>query len=226
MKKLNLLFVLFIILASCTKNDSSDCPDCPSVDTNSAAISVKIVDNNQQVVENASVEISSSSDHTLLSCTTGATGICDAGKLLEGEYACKASSQLGKLKYSIEEYFQVISGENKTIEVNPYSNAGTVNITVMDSEPVPNITVALIPHPNYSNEDYSFDGLLEEAYFTGTTNQDGLIVFENVPALGYQGKVYSVMVYYDAITWNYPISNNSFYMHKDSEIDFTAHVNF
>lgn len=213
-------------MASCAKNDSSDCPDCPSVETNSAAISVKILDNNQQAVENANVEITSSSDHTLVSSTTGATGICEAGKLLEGEYGCTVSSQIGPVKYSVKEYFQVISGDDKTIEINPYSNIGTVNITIMNSEPVANISVALIPHPNYSNEEYSYDDLLDEAYFTGTTNQDGIIVFENVPALGYQGKVYSVMAYYNDTTWDYPIYDNSFYMFKDGEVDFTVHVNF
>ncbi len=223
MKKLNLLFVLFLIMTSCTKDE---CTDNETVVTNSAAISVKIIDNNHQAVGNAKVEIFSSSSHTLVSSTTDSSGIIDAGKLLEGEYGCKASSQLGKLEFYVEEYFQVISGENKTIEVNPFANAGTVNITVMDSEPVPNISVALIPHPNYTNEDYTFDGLLNEAYFIGSTNEAGNIVFEGVPARAYQGKVYSVMAYYSYTSWDYPIYNNSFYLFKDGDVDFTVHINF
>ncbi|NPD44845.1 MULTISPECIES: hypothetical protein [unclassified Lentimicrobium] len=223
MKKLNLLFVLFVIMTSCTKDE---CTDNETVVTNSAAISVKIIDNNQHAVENADVEIFSSSSHTLVSSTTGSSGIIDAGKLLEGEYGCRASSQLGKLKYSIEEYFQVISGENKTIEVNPYSNAGTVNISIVNFETYPNISIALIPHPNFTNIEYNFDDLLAEAYFTGTANENGFLTFENIPAMEYGSNVYSIMAYYDNTTWYYPDINNSYYLYKDQEIDVTFYVYF
>ena len=226
MKRLHLLFALIMIMASCVKEQSCD---CPPVNVSSANVTMKIVDNNQQVISGASIDIFSaeSSSQVIFNCITEESGICDAGKILEGQYGYIITKQVENRRYTVKEYFQVISGDDKTIEVNPYTNVGTAKIRIVDTqgEPIPYISVALIPHPNYSNVDDYFDDLLEEAYFIGIADAEGKVVFENVPAYSYYSHEYSITAYQSSTEWDYPTSNNSFYLGKNQTVNETIRIN-
>jgi len=86
--------------------------------------------------------------------------------------------------------------------------------------------VALIPHPRYSNVDYHFQELIEEAYAIGKTNSDGWVEFQNLPSGTERYSFdYSALVYFDSSTYDYPIYNNYVYTTRDFKQSFTIKVN-
>lgn len=229
MKKLFLFLGMLLMMVSCDK-DNCDCdPSTPTVSLTSANVSIKIIDNQQQSFEGGNVRLYSSipSDEMIYNGLTDASGLCNIGKVIEGQYNYWVSAQQENRIYMNSEFFQVIAGNDKVIEVNPFSNVGSVAVRVLglQSEPISNINVALIPHPNYSNEEYYFDDLLSEAYFIGLTNQEGIAEFSDVPAGGRYSMVYSIMCFYNMDQWTYPVVNNSFYMTFNDHITETISIN-
>lgn len=222
MSRVSLILVFVVLFISCTME-----PDNMTVFLNqSGTVSIKVVDNNKNAIKGAQVSIYSSvpADQRIYFDSTDVSGICNVGKIIQGQYKCYVNAKKGKPEYSNSEYFQIISGDDKILEVNPFQNVGKVSIKIINSQMVPvgNVNVALIPHPNFSNEDYIFNELINEAHFTGITNTEGWAQFEGIPA----DKEYSALVYFDSIKYSYPKVNNYAYANRYEERRFTIQVNF
>lgn len=217
MKKIIYLFVLTILLASCEEE-----PDNLTVLLDqSGTLSIKVIDNDQSGFKGANVRIFSSipGGEIIFNDSTGANGICDAGKVLQGQYGYIVSAVKENKTYSYGEYFQVIAGDDKTIETNPFLNIGDASVKIIDinSDPITNTKVALIPHPCFSNVEYIFSELKDEAYAIGETNAEGIVEFLDMPV----GLDYSVLAYNSSETYSYPNINNSVYISRGIKRNFT-----
>ncbi len=225
MKKLSLILLLATSLfISCEKD-----PDNITVVLNgSGSLSIKVIDEQNNAFNGAKVNVYSSipEGERIFYDSTDASGVCNVGKVIQGQYLYYVSAEKDNRIYNIAEYFQVIAGESKTIEVNPFLNVGKLSIRIIDyfSNPVELVNVALIPHSNYSNVTYYFDDLLEEAYFNARTNADGWVTFDKVPAGAMYSSEYSVLVYFSSSEYAYPYSNNGFYVYRDTERKYTVQV--
>ena len=192
----------------------------------SGTVSVKIADDNQNGFKGAIVSIysSGSAGGRIYFDSTDTRGICAVGKVLQGQYEYYISAKKDNKTYRLRECFQVIAGENKILDLNPFSNVGTIKVRVMnaylETESIADVNVALIPHPNY-NLNYSFQELIEEAYAIGKTNSEGWVEFQNMPVLDTD---YSVLVYFDGGAYDYPTYNNYVNATKNSTEKFTIKV--
>jgi|SRR5690554_499351 len=225
MRKITFLLVAFsLLLASCEK----DSDNLTVLLNQSGTLSIKVVDSSQNGFKGAKVSISSSipDGERIYYDSTDINGICDIGKVLQGQYEYYVYAEKDNKIYSYSEYFQVIAGDDKTIETNPFLNVGDARVRVVNinSEPITNINVALIPHPNYSNVDYYFQDLIDEAYAIGKTDSEGWVEFQNLPAGSKYSMEYSVIAYYDSENYDYPTYNNYFYITRDSNSNFTIEV--
>ena len=220
MKKLSFFFIFCLLLASCEKH-----PDELTVTLNqSGTVSVKVTDGNQ-IIKEASVSIYSTGEsmERIYYGVTDANGMCHIGKVLQSQYGYSVSAKKDNKTYTIRGAFQVIAGEHKTITANPCSNVGNakIKITNNSSTPIVNINVALIPHSSYSNANFSFQALISEAYSVEKTNSEGWVEFQNMPA----GQEYSVLVYYDNLTYDYPTSNNYMYISQGATLSHVIKAN-
>jgi len=219
---LSISAVLFcFLLASCEKD-----PDNLTVLLNqSGTVSLKVTDGNQNGFQGAKVSIYSSipKGERIYYGSTDANGICTIGKVLQGQYGYYISAEKNNKIYQLDEYFQVIAGEDKIIEVNPFLNIGDAKIRIVkgyQEEPIADISVALIPHPRYSGVSYYFQELIEEAYAIGKTNSEGWVEFQDIPV----GISYSVLSYFNSSTYYYPAVNNYVYITKDWKQNYTIRV--
>ena len=221
---LSISAVLFcFLLASCEK-----APDNLTVLLNqSGIVSLKVTDGNQNGFRGAKVSIYSSipAGERIYYGSTDANGVCTIGKVLQGQYGYYISAENNNKIYQLDGYFQVIAGEDKIIEVNPFLNIGDTKVRIVkgyQEEPIADINVALIPHPRYSGVSYYFQELIEEAYAIGKTNSDGWVEFQDMPV----GTSYSVLAYFDSSTYYYPAINNSVYITRDLMRNFTIRADY
>lgn len=211
---LRVSFLCTLCLFSCKK------------DSDRGIVSVRVTDNNQNGFKGASVSIYSSvpAGQRIYFDSTDNRGICVVGKVLQGQYEYHISAKSDNKIYRLRGYFQVIDGEDKIINANPFSNAGNVKIRIMnaymESESIANVNVALIPSLPYSSEGYSFQELIEKAYAIGKTDSEGRVEFQNMPA----DIDYNALVYFDSSTYDFPTYNNYMYITKDSNQSFTIMV--
>lgn len=224
MRKTTFFLATIFLLASCEKD-----PDNLTVLLNqSGALSIKVLDDSQSGFKGAKVSIYSSipEGERIYYDSTDINGICDIGKVLQGQYEYYVYAMKDNKTYSYSEYFQVIAGDTKTIETNPFLNVGDARVKIVNinSEPIADINIALIPHPNFSNVDYYFQDLLDEAYAIGKTDSEGWVEFQDLPAGSKYSMEYSVLVYYDSENYDYPIYNNYVYVSRDLERNFTIEV--
>jgi hypothetical protein len=216
MRNIALLYVLCLLMASCEKY-----PDNITVLLNqSGTLSVKVIDNNQNGY-NGVVGIYSPVGRIYYD-TTDANGMCSIGKVLQGQYEYFVVAEKDNKFYSYSESFQVIAGDDKVINVNPFLNVGDARVKIINtnSEPISGVFVAAIPHPNYSNESYYFQDLIDEAYGIGKTDSEGWVIIEDMPV-----DTYSVLVFYDNDYYDYTIYSNYFYVYRDNIQSFTIKVN-
>lgn len=221
MGRMNLILVFIALFISCAKE-----PDSMTVFLNqSGTVSIKVVDNNKNAFKGAQVSIYSSvpGDQRIYFDSTDVSGICNVGKILQGQYKYHVTAKKDKPVYSYSEYFQIIAGDDRILEVNPFKNTGKISIKIINSQMVPvgNVNIALIPHPNFSNEDYIFNDLINEAHFTSKTNTDGWTQFEGIPV----DREYSVLVYFDNKNYSYPKGNNYAFANRYEERRFTIQAN-
>jgi hypothetical protein len=225
---LSISTVLFcLLLPSCEKH-----PDNLTLLLDqSGIVSFKVTDDNLNGVQGAKISIYSSipEKERIYYGSTDSKGICAIGKILQGQYTYFISAINNKKTYHLRESFQVIAGEDKIIEVNPFLNIGDARVRIekgYSMEPIADVYVAIIPHANYSNVTYYFQELIEEAYAIEKTNSEGWVEFQNLPAGpgGYSFE-YSVLVYFDSSTYDYPTSNNYVYITRGVKQDFTIRVN-
>jgi len=218
-----LLTVLIALLfVSCEKN-----PDNITVTLNqSGTLKVKVTDDSHNAVSKAYLSIFSriNDGYTrIYNDSTDASGNLDVGKLLEGTYEYYVWVKKTNRVYSSHEYFQVIAGDKKLIEVNPFLNVGNVTVSIVNINNVPltGVNVALIPHPRFSNVNYTYENLMAEAYFTGAVDSKGLIRIEKIPT----GQEYSILIYRTSNDFEYPNYNNTVYVMREMEKSYTITAN-
>jgi hypothetical protein len=210
--------MIALLFISCEKN-----PDNITVTINqSGTLKVKVTDDSHNGVSKARLFIYSRVNdgfNRIYYDSTDASGNLDVGKLLEGTYEFYLWVIKDNRTYNTHEYFQVIAGNEKIIEVNPFLNVGSVTVSIVNvnNEPVTGVNVALIPHPNFSNVNYIYDNLLKEAYFKGAVDSKGSVRIEKIPAEW----EYSVLVYRSSTEFEYPTYNNYVYAIREQERSFT-----
>jgi len=208
MRKLSILLLMAAVMISCEKDDSNSENDGPDLPDDSGKVTVKVVDDAGNPVEDAAVEIASGATNQILySDSTGEAGKADAGILLKGEYRCGVAAKIGRPVYEMDRYFQVIPGKEKSIEVNPVENSGKITLKVViidDNSPAEGINLALIPHFHAYDQEYTFEGLTDEAYFIKTADENGKLTMDQVPVTpGVDFEGYSVFAYYSKDTAQY-----------------------
>lgn len=225
MKKLFLVITMFaFVFASCDKD-----PDTITIVTNQGGnITIKVVNEDNTPCAHAKVGIASTIDDgaVIYYDSTNSEGICNVGKMLEGQYEYIVAAYKGKVYFEKNGAFQVIGGDTKTVEINPFTEVTKVTVKIVDyyyENPIPDVSVALIPHAPYYNVTYNFESLVSEAYYTGITNSDGFVSFNKVPYSSLSGE-YSVMVFRDSDHWDYPSSGNTFYLSSYQANSFTVRV--
>ncbi len=218
MKKLSLLFIAAALFFSCNKQS-----DHLTVTLNqSGVLSVKVIDNNGNTFQGAKVSIYSSipEDERIYYDSTDVSGICDVGNVLQGQYKYFVTAEKDNKIYQISESFQLISTENKTLEINPFINVGDVSVRIVNSyysTPVANVNVAIIPTMSYYGYGYSFEDLFNEASSITQTDENGWCKFTEMP-----GGRYIVMVYTDSS--NYETISETIYITRDSNKEYTFRV--
>lgn len=227
MKRLLLISALLsTVLISCQKD-----PDTITVISKQGGdVTLKVLDESGTPFKGAIVSLANSysGGGILYYDSTKADGNCAIGKLLEGNYRYQVSAKRGKITYGETGYFQVIGGEAKTIESNPFANVTKVGFRIMDyfnDEPIENVNVALIPYQIYSGSGLTFQEMIEDAYFIGSTDGEGWVRFSNVPYLASTG-TYSIIIYYNENNYTFPVYNNYFNLSHDSPNNFTVEVTF
>ena len=200
MRKLSFFLITVIAIISCQEKD-----DYNITLDRSGQVEVKVVDHTHTAMTGAEVIISASGNENRVYYhdSTNQNGVCDAGKMLQGEYLCRVTGFIDNRKYQTERHFQVSSGENNRLTVNPVENSGVAIIKIVeDQEPIENIHVALIPHDNFNTDSNTFQSLKKEAYYIKETDNEGEVRFDRVPAKYH--KSYSIMAYYDASNYSHP----------------------
>jgi len=215
MKKFAFLLIVCLLLTACGEQN----------DGTSGTLSIKVIDSDQTAYKDAQVSIYSSipEGELIFNGLTDVKGICEVGRVLQGQYGYYVVSEKDKKNYSAEQYFQVIAGDKKVLEVNPFLNSGDVKIKIVNtsSAPIVGVSVALIPHPNYSNYTYYFQDLVDESYAIVKTNSEGWVEFKDMPS----NKSYSALVYYNSENYSYSGGNNHFYIDRQTVRSYTLTVN-
>ncbi len=217
MKTNFVLIILAIILASCKKETGEVMIISAPLSTAPNNLArVKIYDLNSQ----------NSNLNPFINVFQGQTdskGFCDVGELLPGNYAYYIEIQDNKFTYSDQGTFQLVAGDKKNVCSFPGLNIGSLRIKVINvnTPPIIGINVAIIPHPRYSNVEYIYQEVLNEAYASGITGEDGFVVFEKLPV----GIDYSVLCYDNNNTFYYPSSNNGVYIERGNLKTFTIDIN-
>lgn len=212
------LVVIALLFVSCEKN-----PDYITVTpNNSGTLKVKVTDDSHNGVAKARLTVYSRVNdgyERIYYDSTDVSGNLEVGKLLEGSYEFYLWVKKDNRTYIDRGYFQVIAGNEKIIEVNPFLNIGNVTISIVNAnnEPLTGVNIALIPHPKFSNVNYTFDNLIKEAYFAGAVDSKGSVRIEKIPA----DWEYSVLIYRSSTEYEYPNYNNYVYAFREEERLFT-----
>jgi len=180
-----LLVGLVPFLASCDKEKTV-------ILKQSGTLTFKVVDNNGKGIDNAKVFIGFY-DETIINDSTNASGVYKTEELLEGVYnfSIEAKKPGGKAPYRYSRSTQVIAGENKTVEVNPFEYSSKVTITLRDNynyDPLASTDVLICPDI-YVN---SLEEYKKMAYYTGKTNAEGVVSFNEIPY-----NYYTIVYYID-----------------------------
>lgn len=190
------------VFFSCDKND-----DITVTINESGSLEMKIVDDDKKPVENAVVTlIDVNTGSMIIKEETNPNGIFELEKILQGSYKCFISTEKGGKMYTITSYFQIFSNIKKTVEYNPFSNLGKVNVSVNIRGTVKDITkyiVAVVPMDRYIND---ISVIKKSAYFSAPLNEKGEVQISNIPA----DRQYILCAYKDNDIYTY----QSFLMEK------------
>lgn len=226
MRKITLLMAISLVLFSCEKN-----PDNLTVVLDqSGTLNVHVKDNDN-AIDGATVAVSSSmSDSEIIyEDSTGVDGICNVGKILQGQYECYVSAKKGNKVYEERKNFQVIAGNDKSIEFNPFENAGDAMVYILDywnEEPIEGVNVALIQgngyrYSNYIDDD-NFEHIIDNSVAIGKTDTEGKVEFLDLPSGMRSVMSYTVLVYHDKN--NYDFYERDLYISKGAKSDFKVRV--
>jgi hypothetical protein len=205
---------------SCEKD-----PDNLTVVLNlSGTLSFKVTDNNLNRFKGAEVSIHSSDIEggLLFRDSTDVNGMCSFGKVLQDQYKYYVVAEKDNKVYSIHESFQVIAGDDKIINVNPFSNVGDARIKILNynEEPIADVNVAIILHPDHSSTTYYFQDLIDKAYGIGMTDSEGWVEFHDLPV-----DHYNLLIYYGIDNYVYTINRDYLYMERDTKNTYTIQIN-
>ena len=197
MKKIGYLLIWVFALASvsCEKE-----PEELLVTINrSGMIKIKVVDNDKQAVEGAEIQIySNSTMYVIEEGITDNSGMYSSKKLLQDSYYCNVSAVKDNMTYSDNTVFQIIAGETRNIEINPFTNVGngTIILSNINNSQLPLLNILISPpipelswgigYGIFSVEDY-----IKTAYFTGKTDAENKLAFPSIPVGQYIVLIYS-----------------------------------
>lgn len=227
MKEIMLILCGIIIIAGCRRKESTQFPNVINTNSESGTLLIKVLDKNSQpagksyvnVISFVSASTSSYYYNTLVDDSTDGNGEYSAGKLLQGEYTTNVSIKINNITYTDQKSFQIIAGETKTIRLYPTKNIGKVKIQILNyntDSPYSGLHVALLDdYYYYSNT--SFANLLNKVLFTQTTDANGWVTFNDIPA----GNSFGLLLYYDS---NHYIINNSISAQKGTEREYFLEV--
>lgn len=194
-----------LTLFSCKKDSPTEQP----TDLSGRNLTIKVLDENNQAIKSAKLyvtHIASNSQITIIDDSI-IGGTYDVGKLIQGDYGIEIYAPKGKKIFREEKAVQIVEGANRTIEIFPYSNSGNLKIkaTNQSGNKLVGINAALIPHGRY--EDAPFSQLYNEALEIMVTNNEGEVVFTDLPASYSQG--YSIMIFRNEFEYDYPENQQS-----------------
>lgn len=190
------VFSVFL-LSSCEKSD-----DHTIVINNAGNLTIKVLDENNQLCTDADVRVYSEGGK-LYEDTTNITGIFNVGKLLYGEYSYSISAKKENRSYGDNRFFQIVAGDDKVIQINPFDIVSKVKITIvnyMTGQSVPGISVGIMPY-GYSSTNLAFEDYVKLCYFIKVTDSNGQVLFDGVPAGSIYGRSYTSLVYTDETHW-------------------------
>ena len=200
-----LLIGLVPFLASCDK-------ETVYTINKSGTITIKVVDSDGNGIDKAKIDLRLSGE-TLFYDSTDVSGVYKSEEILEGTYRCYVSAMRNGLSYNINRYVQVIAGQNKYIEINPFGESKKITVGLSnyynDAPVIANVLVC--PQINATLDEYK-----ELAYFSGKTTADGLFSVDEVP----YGDYY--VVFYDDA--NKILKNNYMYVSKDGSSEFKFYI--
>lgn len=194
-KFLSLIF-LAVLMISC-QNDLDK--DLTLRVVTSSKLTVKVVDSKGTSLSNVNVKLydrallsssSSSSSYSSLeyiyAASTDASGVVDFGDVASGIYFILIDSvRINGVNYQPIMQFQVNSGVDKNITINPEDYATTFNFSIKKTETSKtsstvnvsdfnNLNVIIVPYSSYSSY-YSLDKLISLAEVKGKTNNTGFL---------------------------------------------------
>lgn len=214
-KFLSLIF-LAVLMISC-QNDLDK--DLTLRVVTSSKLTIKVVDSKGTSLSNVNVKLydrallsssSSSSSYSSLeyiyAASTDASGVVDFGDVASGIYFILIDSvRINGVNYQPIMQFQVNSGVDKNITINPEDYATTFNFSIKKTETSKtsstvnvsdfnNLNVIIVPYSSYSSY-YSLDQLISLVEIKGKTNDVGFLSLK-LPAF----KTYVAIAYNDAKT--------------------------
>ncbi|MDR2011042.1 MAG: hypothetical protein LBQ22_11255 [Bacteroidales bacterium] len=206
MKKIY-LFIIFVFIATIFISCEKDRTTNVNINYNqSGFLRIKTINPDNSVLPGAAVTLFDENG-TLFHGITNNYGLCEAGYFLQNSYECTASIEKDGKKYMDSKYFQIISGQEKEIVLDPFSNSGKVILKLKfeyNNTPATGLNVSLIPEDDY----YTYNSIgeyLQVAQFTGKVDVNSQVVFEDVPA----DLTYVAIIY-----------NNDLFMHSNN----TPHI--
>lgn len=223
MKTIKITYFLLIVLTSAVFFNSCEKSEDITVTFNNAgSLTVNVLDGNNQPCNDAIFIVYSNNEIIYIDSTT-TTGLYNVGKLLYGEYQYYVSAKTENRVYYDSRVFQIVAGEDKVINVNPFANTTKVKINVIDSwgNPLSDVNVGLISG-TYTNT-LLYNDLVNSCYFIQATDENGSVLIDNVPVGSLSPRAYSILVYRNEQEWDY--NSNPTYVIPRETREYTYYVN-
>ena len=199
-----LLVGLVPFLASCEKETTYTI-------NKSGSLTIKVVDSDDNGIDNAKIDLRLSGE-TLFYDSTDVSGVYKSEEMLEGIYRCYVSATRNGLVYNSNQYVQVIAGQNKHVEINPFGDSKKISVGLSnyynDTPILANVLIC--PWVNASLDEYK-----ELAYFSGKTT-NGQFSVDEIPYGSYH------VVFYDDN--DKILETIEIYVSKDSQSEYKSYV--
>ncbi|MNV41458.1 hypothetical protein D3C71_1330950 [compost metagenome] len=188
--KLATLIFLLAVFYSCKKITNIEVTS-----PTSGEFTYKLLDDAGKGISNVKVSVFDRLEGrpVLYESLTDNNGVADFGKINSGSYFIRADSPaVNNIKYSIQEYVQVLTGKPKHKEIKVSDYSGTLNITIINHNyynPLKNIGVLVIP-TNRFTYDLPTTSYFGVADYKGVSDAKGFVSFK-VPS----NKEYTLYLY-------------------------------
>lgn len=204
----NIILTLFILLFC-------SCKETIEVDNfKSVTIKFKVNSSNDILFDSSIISLRSNPDWSV-SGVAIKDGILEL-KVFPGYYTITTQSYNNSVFYTERKNYMIFSDETKYIEFNPFNRIGSIKLILKNSKQLPlqNIYVSLLSKRLLGSK--TFNELKSTEYLTSKTDQNGNVIFNNIPLEYYFG----AMCYIDENKYTF-ISD----MLSASEFVFTYNVN-